>query len=294
MRILTIILSLLLFSCKKQESKNIPDHLQRAWGAITDVSARKGGVKGKPVKDTVVTLPDTIVTPPPPVVFPSSFKIQMPPVINQGSDGSCVSMAVGYYSLSAEIFYNSGAGTYDYSTNIFSPEFLFNNVKTSTQCSSGTTIPGNFNFLINTGCILWKDAPYSWTNGCEPFQSAAPKTKIKGYQQIASNNDTTIKSMLLLHHPFAFTFTADYSFYYGRDYDPANLVYMNGEPGYVWHSYSPELYGPHACTVVGWDDSKQAWLIVNSFGSAWGDNGYRWIDYKFFSYITQSAFTINI
>lgn len=35
----------------------------------------------------------------------------------------------------------------------------------------------------------------------------------------------------------------------------------------------------HCVTIVGWDDSKQSWLIKNSWGTYWGDQGYAWITY---------------
>ena len=33
----------------------------------------------------------------------------------------------------------------------------------------------------------------------------------------------------------------------------------------------------HGIAMVGWDDSKQAWIIKNSWGSGWGESGYMYI-----------------
>jgi cathepsin L len=35
----------------------------------------------------------------------------------------------------------------------------------------------------------------------------------------------------------------------------------------------------HAVVLIGWDDSKQAWIIKNSWGSAWGDDGFLYVKY---------------
>jgi C1A family cysteine protease len=35
----------------------------------------------------------------------------------------------------------------------------------------------------------------------------------------------------------------------------------------------------HAITIVGWDDEKKAYLLKNSWGTDWGENGYMWIRY---------------
>lgn len=35
----------------------------------------------------------------------------------------------------------------------------------------------------------------------------------------------------------------------------------------------------HVVLLVGWDDDKEAWMIKNSWGKEWGENGFAWIKY---------------
>jgi Papain family cysteine protease len=47
--------------------------------------------------------------------------------------------------------------------------------------------------------------------------------------------------------------------------------------------YNEPLYGyqtNHAVVIIGWDDTKRAWLIKNSWSERWGDNGFAWIDFN--------------
>jgi C1A family cysteine protease len=38
--------------------------------------------------------------------------------------------------------------------------------------------------------------------------------------------------------------------------------------------------GPyHMLLIAGWDDERGAWLVKNSFGAEWGDNGFGWVKY---------------
>jgi hypothetical protein len=47
----------------------------------------------------------------------------------------------------------------------------------------------------------------------------------------------------------------------------------------VFSSRTRAKEGNHAILLVGWDDAKGAWLLKNSWGPAWGINGYMWIKY---------------
>lgn len=53
-----------------------------------------------------------------------------------------------------------------------------------------------------------------------------------------------------------------------------------------------EIQGGHAVTAVGYDDSKQAFLVRNSWGKEWGQGGYFWMPYEYFkpTYIGASRF----
>ncbi len=62
---------------------------------------------------------------------------------------------------------------------------------------------------------------------------------------------------------------------------PAFQAYTGG----VFDQHAPNPIN-HAVTLIGWDDSKQAWLIKNSWGTGWGstceygtERGYMWIAY---------------
>ncbi|MBK6936802.1 MAG: hypothetical protein IPH18_07845 [Chitinophagaceae bacterium] len=55
--------------------------------------------------------------------------------------------------------------------------------------------------------------------------------------------------------------------------------YTNG----VFNEFASNYSNPssnHAIVLVGWDDSKHAWLLKNSWGTDWGEDGYMWIDYN--------------
>jgi hypothetical protein len=41
------------------------------------------------------------------------------------------------------------------------------------------------------------------------------------------------------------------------------------------------MIGGHAVLVCGYNDSKKHWIVRNSWGSSWGDNGYCYIPYEY-------------
>lgn len=254
-----------------------------ASGSHTIVVTAKDAAGNAGTASAVVAVNTTvIITPPPPT---SGFQITMPPVTSQGSEGSCVAFAVGYNLRSVEQYNKTNATGYSYSSNIFSPEFLFNGTKTDATTCSGSTLIGTLDYLKATGVCTWQSMPYSSSNGCSIIPTASQYTeaanfKISSYSMLYTSDMSTVKALLNAKHPLVITFEVDSYFY-------------NAGPGFIWKSYSPTLYGRHAGVICGYDDAKHAYKFVNSWGTGWGDGGYTWIDYDFLPTVSSLAVTIT-
>jgi cathepsin L len=74
-----------------------------------------------------------------------------------------------------------------------------------------------------------------------------------------------IKAALCNHGPLAVTVYVD--------------TYFRHYTGGVFNNTNSTSRVNHAVVIVGWDDAKQAWLVKNSWGAAWGLGGYMWIQY---------------
>jgi hypothetical protein len=230
--------------------------------------------------------PDTPPVVLPPTTLPTSYFLKMPPVQNQGGEGSCVPFATGYAARSVEYYYQTKATSYSYSTNLFSPEFLYNATKIG-DCGSGTSILRTLEYLKNIGICTWQSMPYSSTDGCSLMPNstqlaAAANYRINSYSAVYKSDVIAIKNLLAMNHPLVIMVALDGSF-------P-----MAG-PGFIWKSYSGLGGFNHALTICGYDDSKQAFKVMSSWGTNWGDSGYSWIDYDFLQQTGDlGAYIINM
>ena len=239
-------------------------------GYHTVTAMAKDAAGNQSNKSVTVTVNTTTVPPP----SANGISLAMPAVGNQGGEGSCVAFAVGYAARSAEQYYATNASSYSNSTNVFSPEFLYNQIKFSSDCGSGTSMQTALDFIKLNGVSTFQSMPYSSTNGCSLLPTTAQITealnyKIGGYSKIIYTDRAAIKSVVSQKHPVIITVLADNSF-------------VNAKTGFIWKTFSGSGMLAHCIVIVGYDDSKNAYKVMNSWGTAWGDAGYSWIDYDFF------------
>jgi hypothetical protein len=251
-------------------------------GIHTISSTAKDAAGNQTIKSVAVTINTVIIEPP----VTSGVRLTMPPVGNQGAEGSCVAFAVGYAAWSAEKYYRSGATAYSNSTNIFSPEFLYNQIKFSTDCNSGTAMQTALDFIKTNGICTYQTMPYSSSNGCSTLptstqSSEAASHKLMSYAKMYTSDKVAIKSMISQNHPVIITVIADNSF-------------ISAKPGFIWKTFSGSGSLAHSIVICGYDDAKNAYLVMNSWGTGWGDAGYSWIDYDFFTTRTGTyCYAIN-
>lgn len=241
-----------------------------AAGYHTVAATAKDAAGNQGTKTITVSINTTVVKPP---TSPSTgISLIMPAVQNQGGEASCAAFAIAHAARSVDYFYKTNATSYSNAGNIFSPEFVYNQTKAG-DCGSGTGVTTALDFLKTNGVCTWQSMPYSSSNGCSLMPtslqtSEAANYKIASYSKIITSDKTAMKSMIDNKKAVIITVAVDNSF-------------TSALSGFIWKAYTGSPGFSHALVICGYDDSKNAYKVMNSWGTSWGDGGYSWIDYDF-------------
>jgi C1A family cysteine protease len=182
------------------------------------------------------------------------------PVKNQGSCGSCWAFAATGAAESQVMIASSGM-----------PINLAEQILVS--CGGGGTCSGGSSSAASTyirdvglpleSCFIYTATNNSCSNACLNWQDST--YRIIGLHSTRTAVDD-IKNALYAYGPVIATMYVYNDFY----------SYRSGVYSYTTGSY----VGAHAVLTVGYDDTLQAFIVKNSWGTGWGEAGYFMIAYS--------------
>jgi hypothetical protein len=205
---------------------------------------------------------------------------EMPPVGNQGGQGSCASWSIAYYHRT-QLEYRERRWDLTDPNHQFSPAFAYNQVNGGGDNGSG--FENNMGLICDQGCASLADSPYNdadcttWPSESAyaraiPFRArewawfrTSDTTGVNTIKQLLANGSTSCLAIRVYGN-----FDAIGS--YHNMYCAADKIGSNR--------------GGHLVTFVGYDDTLTthdgtgAFRMVNSWGPAWGEQGYFWMSYE--------------
>lgn len=143
-------------------------------------------------------------------------------------------------------------------------------VKADCGSCSGGNVPFLFKSMIKTGVALESEVPYISKDGVCSGRTPSSSYKVKQHGYVTYDKPTVnqIKEAVCKYGPVFSSLKV------------TNLFMAYG--GGIYDEKVP-VSGPrdtnHAIVIAGWDDSKGAWLVRNSWSEGWGENGYVWVEY---------------
>ena len=207
----------------------------------------------------------------------ADLRPECPPVYDQGQLGSCTANAIA-----AAVEFDQMKQTLP---DVFAPSRLFiyyneRSIEGTVGQDSGAQIRDGIKSVGQQGDCPETEWPYVIARFAAKPPAKCYKDAVQyralSYQRVAQNLPQ-MKGCLASGYPFVFGFTV-YESFEGPQVAKSGIVPMP--------STKERAIGGHAVMAVGYDDSKQMFIVRNSWGPSWGLKGYFLMPY---AYLTQSG-----
>ncbi|MDZ4726299.1 MAG: C1 family peptidase [Leptospira sp.] len=226
---------------------------------------------------------------PPDFILPNSveFVSDFPPPGNQMNQKSSVGFAVGYGLLS---YFEASRNKTKNISNIspqspegqsifYSPSYVYNQLNGGRD--NGASLLDALVLMQSRGSVPLSEMPYTATGfrnkpGANLIEIGRRK-RVSHIYKLDISNITTIKYVLSQKIPVVFSFLTFENF-------------LEWKGNQVYTTPTGEDIGAQTLVLLGYDDSKKAFRVWNSWGNEWGDKGYAWIHYTTFQKLTRAAY----
>jgi len=206
--------------------------------------------------------------------MPASIDLRSscPPVLDQGQLGSCTANSIANAHRFDQMKQNKGQS--------FAPSRLFiyyneRDMEGTVNEDAGAMIRDGIKSIAQLGVCEETEWPYTITKFTNKPSAACYKDALEhqalSYQRVTQTL-TQMKGCLASGFPFVFGFTV----YEGFE-SPA--VAKSGEVNLP--APGEKVLGGHAVLAVGYDDGKQRFTVMNSWGTGWGKKGFFTIPYAY-------------
>ncbi len=226
--------------------------------------------------------------------LPESANLQKfaPSVGDQGHQGSCVAWSSAY---GARTILEAARTGQDPNSLRFSPSFLYNQI--GLDGCEGSYIIRAMDFMTKRGSVPYEKFPYTESDcSRQPDQqlmSEAMQFRMRGANRLTVGDRTDAIDLRAIKENLAQGAPVVIGMMVGGSY----MQPMMGQD--VWNPTQEDRsmmgFGGHAQCVVGYDDAKYggAFLIMNSWGPQWGNNGFAWVRYRDFKYFVREAYGLE-
>ncbi len=202
---------------------------------------------------------------------------------NQGQQGSCTAWATGYALRSYQEGKDRKWESFSSQAQTFSPAYLYNRLHADGNCV-GTSISAALDLMKTEGVAPLSEFPYS-ASDCvrqpdERVKEVAAQFRIKGWRALDVSRLDNAKGRLASGDPVVFGMKISRNFFKLK----GSAIYDDLE--------SPR-FGSHAMVLVGYSEERQAFKLINSWGTNWGDKGFAWVSYDAVLALSDNQYVVE-